>query len=127
MNILHWVRKENSGLFRSTLELATYEEKQGHKVTMRQPTGGASYYGNGTNPDIELVHSQMSTDSYYNGKPKIMWMHGEPLSSVGNKVSMKAIVDLASKMDAFICMRKDEHIIWDSIKISHVRDKNWQA
>ena len=116
MKILHWVRKENSGLFRSTLELATYEEKQGHNVTLRQPTGGGAYYGNGTDPDIELIHSQLSTESYHNGKPKIMWMHGEPLSSVGNKISMKSIVDLASQMDAFICMRKDEQIIWNSIK-----------
>ncbi len=116
MKILHWLRKENSGLFRTTLELATYEKKQGHDVTLRQPTGGDAYYGNGTDPDVELIHSQMAAESYYNGKPKFMWMHGEPLSSTGNKISMKAIVDLASKVDAFLCMRKDEHIIWNSIK-----------
>lgn len=116
MNLLHWVRKENSGLFRSTLELATYEEKQQHQVTLRQPTGGNPIYGNGTNPDVELVHSQMAIESYYNGKPKFMWMHGEPLSSVGNKISMKAIVDLAPSMEAFICMRREEHSVWNSIK-----------
>jgi len=116
MNILHWVKKEHSGLFRTTLELATYEEKQGHKVTLRQPTGGDAIYGNGGDPDVELVHSQMAPESYYNDAPKFMWMHGEPLSSVGNKVSMRAIVDLASKMDAFICMRREEQIVWNSIK-----------
>jgi glycosyltransferase involved in cell wall biosynthesis len=116
LNLLHWVKKENSGLFRSTLELATYEEKAGHTITLRQPTGNGALYGNGATPDVELVHSQLSIDSYYNGSPKFMWMHGEPLSSVGNGVSMKAIVDLAPMMDAFICMRKEEHIIWNSIK-----------
>ena len=116
MNIKHWVRKENSGLFRTTLELAEAEERQGHEVTLVQPTEEKIFYGNGHEPDIELVHSQMSVNSYYNGKPKGMWMHGEPLSSVGNKVSMKAIVDMAPKMEFFICMRKEEHIIWNSIK-----------
>lgn len=29
---------------------------------------------------------------------------------------MKAIVDLAPMVDAFICMRKEEHIVWNSIK-----------
>lgn len=124
MNILHWVRKEHSGLFRSTLELATYEEKAGHTITMRQPTGDDKpLYGNGHNPDIELIHSQMSINSYFNDKPKFMWMHGEPLSSVGNGVSMKAIVDLAPKMDAFICMRKDEHVIWNSIRKTYLVPK----
>jgi hypothetical protein len=45
-----------------------------------------------------------------------MWMHGEPISSVGNGISMKAIVDLAPLCDAFICMREDEFAIWSSIK-----------
>ena len=117
MNILHWVKKENSGLFRSTLELAVYEEKAGHGVTLRQPTGDDPVlYGNGHKPDIELIHSQMSINSYHNDRPKLMWMHGEPLSSVGNKVSMQAIVDLAPAMDAFICMRREEQIVWNSIK-----------
>lgn len=116
MNITHYVRKEESGLFRSTLELATYEEKQGHNVTLRQPTGSDAIYGNGSDPDVELIHSQLPPESYYNNVPKFMWCHGEPLSSVGNKVSMKAIVDMASKVDAFVCMRREEQIIWNSIK-----------
>ena len=116
MKILHWARKENSGLFRSMLELATYEEKQGHKVAIKEPTESKPVYGTMSQPDVELVHSQMSPNSYHNGTPKFMWMHGEPLSSVGNRVSMKAIVDLAPQMDAFICMREEEHIIWNSIK-----------
>ena len=117
MNILHWVKKENSGLFRTTLEIAHYEERQGHGVTLQAPTDEKLLYGNGKlSPDIESIHSQISVRSYHNGVPKFMWMHGEPLSSVGNKVSMKAIVDLAPMCEAFICMRREEKIIWASIK-----------
>lgn len=116
MNILHWVRKENSGLFRSTLELAVYEEKQGHSIELRQPAENKPIYGKVEKPDIELIHSQLSVESYHNDIPKIMWMHGEPLSSVGNGVSMKSIVDLAPLMEAFICMRQEEQAIWNTIK-----------
>jgi glycosyltransferase involved in cell wall biosynthesis len=98
------------------LELATYEEKAGHEIAIKSPGDGVSIYGGEFVPDIELVHSQLNVRSYHNGIPKIMWMHGEPLSSVGNKVSMKAIVDLAPQMEAFICMRREEQIIWNTIK-----------
>jgi len=50
-------------------------------------------------------------------------MHGEPLSSVGNGVSMQAIVDLAPAMDAFICMRKEELSSWNSIKRTYLVSK----
>jgi len=113
---MHYVKKENSGLFRSTLELVNAEEKQGHAVTMREPTGEAPIYGTLKEGDVEIVHSQLPMTNYHNGKPKFMWMHGEPLSSVGNGVSMKAIVDLAPRMEAFLCMRAEEQIIWNSIK-----------
>lgn len=116
MNLMHYVKKENSGLFRSTLELATYEEKQGHKIMMREPSSEAPLYGKLDAWDVDIIHSQMPITQYHNGKPRFMWMHGEPLSSVGNGVSMKAIVDLAPMMDAFVCMRKEEQIIWSSIK-----------
>ena len=52
-----------------------------------------------------------------------MWMHGEPLSSVGNGISMKAIVDLAPVCDAFICMREDERLVWNSIKRTYLVPK----
>jgi len=116
LNLMHYVKKENSGLFRTTLELANYEEKQGHGVCLREPQAEGAIYGVMREPDVELVHSQMPITQYHNGNPKFMWMHGEPLSSVGNGVSMKAIVDLAPVMDAFIAMRKDELIVWNSIK-----------
>jgi glycosyltransferase involved in cell wall biosynthesis len=125
MNILHWVKKENSGLFYTTLEIAANEENQGHEVTLRQPSGqDTPFYGNGATPNVELVHSQLSIDSYFNRtRPKFMWMHGEPLSSVGNGVSMDAIVELAPEMNAFICMRKDEYSVWNSIKTTYLVPK----
>lgn len=116
MNLMHYVKKESSGLFRSTLELAVYEEKAGHKVELKEPSSEAPLYGRLTEWDVDVIHSQMPITQYHNGKPRFMWMHGEPLSSVGNGVSMRAIVDLAPMMDAFICMRREEHIIWNSIK-----------
>lgn len=116
MNIMHYVKKENSGLFRSTLELATYEQKQGHGVMLKEPSSEAPLYGRMDDWNVDVVHSQMPISQYHNDKPRFMWMHGEPLSSVGNGVSMKAIVDLAPAMDAFICMRKEEQIVWNSIK-----------
>lgn len=120
MKLRHWVKKENSGLFRTTLELATYEEKAGHKVVLVNPSDNATMYGRANEPDVEVIHSQFGIQEYHKGKPTFMWMHGEPLSSVGNGVSMKAIVDLAPLCDAFIAMRGDEHIIWNSIKRTYL-------
>ncbi len=122
MKILHYMKRENSGLTRTTLELAAYEEKHGHLALIKEPSGGM-VYGIESEPDIESIHSQMPITSYHNGKPKFMWMHGEPLSSVGNGISMKAIVDLAPKMDAFLCMRKEEWPIWNSIKRTYLVPK----
>jgi glycosyltransferase involved in cell wall biosynthesis len=123
MKILHWMKRENSGLARSTIEVAAYEEKAGHEVAVRQPGDDGLLYGRMTNPDIHCIHSQLGIKTYHDGVPKIMWMHGEPISSVGNGVSMKAIVDLAPVVDAFICMRKEELAIWDSIKRTYLVPK----
>ena len=115
MIIQHHMKKENSGLARSTLEIVAAEENQGHKACIKEPSGGV-IYGREVTPDIHCVHSQLPIDAYFDNIPKVMWMHGEPLSTVGNGVSMKAIVDLAPKMDAFIAMREDEVPVWDSIR-----------
>lgn len=123
MNILHWLKKERSGLATSTLELAAYEERQGHAVCIREPGDDSLVYGRGEEPDIHLVHSQIHPRAYHDGIPKIMWMHGEPLSSVGNGVSMRAIVDLAPLMDAFICMREEELDVWNAIKRTYLVPK----
>ena len=123
MKILHWMKKENSGLARTTLEIANYEERQGHTVAIKQPGEDQPIYGINRDMDVECIHSQLQPSSYHNNKPKFMWMHGEPLSSVGNKISMKAIVDLAPAIDAFICMRQEELIIWNSIKRTYLVTK----
>ena len=122
MKIGHWMRKEKSGLAFTTLELVQAEEQLGHDVFLREPTDadglpGQLLYGQeNLDCDVECVHSQMPFTSYFSGKPKFLWMHGEPLSSVGNGVSMKAIVDMAPKVDALICMRQEELSIWNTIK-----------
>lgn len=122
MNIQHYMKNEKSGLAFSTLELVAAESKLGHGVCVREPTDAAGFPGKSLygDPelkfDIECIHSQMPMTSNFNGVPKFLWMHGEPLSSVGNGVSMKAIVDMAPKMAAFIAMRKEEQVIWNTIK-----------
>jgi len=117
VKIVHWMKKENSGLARSTIEVVKYEALAGHEVCIKQPTEENILYGDDiAEPDIHSIHSQINLKTYHDRKPKIMWMHGEPLSSVGNGISMKAIVDLAPMCDAFICMREEEELIWSSIK-----------
>ncbi len=129
MNIEHFAKNEKSGLMFTTLEVVQAEEQQGHGVLLREPTGaegmpGEVLYGDKDLPtDVECIHSQMPLTSYFNRKPKFLWMHGEPLSSVGNGVSMKAILDMAPKVDAFIAMRKEEYPIWNSIKRTYVVPK----
>lgn len=128
MKLMHYMKRETSGLAFSTLELVAAEEKLGHGATIREPNGGILYQGRGgpadaSEADIELIHSQLPIASYGNSKPKVMWMHGEAISSVGNGVSMKAIVDLAPMCDAFICMRQEEHAYWNAIKRTHLVPK----
>ena len=116
MNIIHYMKREDSGLARCTLELSKYEEMQGHTVCVKEPNADTTISGHSGDIDVHCVHSQLSIDSFFDNKPKFMWMHGEPLSSVGNGVSMKAICDLSPKIDAFLAMRKEEVPIWSSIK-----------
>ncbi len=124
MKIMHQMKKENSGLARTSLELAKYEEKAGHQVVVKQPGEDSIIYGiDDGKEDVTCIHSQLNIKNYHDNKPKFMWMHGEPLSSVGNGVSMKAIVDLAPMTDAFICMRKEEWSIWNSIKRTYLVPK----
>lgn len=124
MNIMHHARRENSGLMHTTLELAEEEQRQGHGIRMQEPSGKTplleTFEGS---PDIHCIHSQLSQLSYHDDIPKLMWMHGEPLGSVGNGISMRAIVDLASSCEAFICMRKEELPVWNAIRKTHLVTK----
>jgi len=73
-------------------------------------------YGVDKGTDIHVIHSQLNFKYYHDGVPKVMFLHGEPLGSVANGISMKAILELAPSVDAFICMREEEQLIWNSIK-----------
>jgi glycosyltransferase involved in cell wall biosynthesis len=118
LKILHWQNQEDSGLTNTTRELVKYEELAGHTVAIRQPTGGGLLYGRLTTKeyDIACAHHQMDPQCYHDGKPKFLWCHGEPLSSVGNGISMKAVVEMAPMCSAFIAMRKEEVAVWKAIK-----------
>ena len=121
MKIVHFMKKENSGLARCTLELAKYEERLGHQAVIKEPGNNMPIYGiEGDGGDIEIIHSQLPPEHYFNNTPRIMVQHGEPLSSVANGVSMKAICDLSSKVDAFLCFRREEWPIWSMIKRTHL-------
>lgn len=125
MNISHHMRRENSGLVHSTLELVEEEQRQGHGVRVVEPSNGvtAMFETFEGKPDVHCIHSQLSPHTYHDKVPKLMWMHGEPLGSVGNGVSMRAIVNLAPSCEAFICMRKEEWSVWDAIKRTYVVPK----
>lgn len=109
------MRKENSGLARTTIEHAKYEERLGHEVAIREPQGQL-LWGKKFDPDVITIHSQLNPEFYHENVPKIFLTHGEPLSSVGNGISFKAIIDLAPIVDAFICMRRGELPVWSMIK-----------
>ena len=115
MKIIHWMQKEASGLVQTTLELANEEIKQGHEVCIRVPHTEESIFGSIDKPDIHCIHTQLGRSAYYDDIPKFLWMHGEPLTSVANRQSMRAITELAAHSDACICMRRDEWIIWKHI------------
>jgi glycosyltransferase involved in cell wall biosynthesis len=123
MKIRHWMRREKSGLAFTALELVEAEERQGHRVDLRQPDESLLYGGFEGDPDVHLIHSQIHPRTYHDRIPKFLICHGEPLSSVGNGVSMRAIVDLAPICEAFIAMRQEEWSAWQSVKKTYVVPK----
>lgn len=125
MRLQHWMKSEVSGLAFTTLEIVAEEERQGHVVCICEPSGNVLYGQPFPNNDydVDLIHSQFPISEYANGKPRFLFCHGEPLSSVGNGVSMKAILDLAPLCDAFICMRKEEQSYWSLLKRTYCVNK----
>jgi glycosyltransferase involved in cell wall biosynthesis len=115
VKIQHIMNQEDSGLGRTTMELAKYEVLAGHQAIIRNTSGGL-IYGRGKEYDITCAHHQLDSTQYHDGKPKFLWCHGEPLSSVANGISMRAVVEMAPMCSAFIAMRKDEVPIWKAIK-----------
>ena len=117
MKILHWLKKENSGLFRTTVELAKYEEKAGHVVAFRQPAQNETFYGfRDDDFDLHCIHSQINPHYYKDGKPKLLFLHGEPDYGMMTKVSTQAIMDLIPVVDAFVAFNPAEARIWNSFK-----------
>jgi glycosyltransferase involved in cell wall biosynthesis len=123
MKLMHWMRQETSGLAFTTLEMVAEEERQGHQVCVREPSGNILCGTTFDEWDVDLIHSQFPIQQYGRRRPTFLWCHGEPLSSVGNGVSMKAIVDMAPLCDAFICMRKEEYAYWNTIKRTYLVPK----
>lgn len=115
MKILHWLKKENSGLFRTTVELAKCEENLGHNVAFRTPTENQTFYGFGDDkPDIHCIHSQIHPHYYKDGIPKVLFLHGEPDYGMMVKVSTQAILDLIPVVDCMVAFNPDEGKIWNS-------------
>ena len=117
------MRRENSGLVHTTLEVVEEEQRQDHQIRVIEPSGDTLMETFDGKPDVHCIHSQLHISAYHDKVPKIMWMHGEPLGSVANGISMRAIVDLAPVCEAFICMRKEEWPVWDSIRRTYVVQK----
>jgi glycosyltransferase involved in cell wall biosynthesis len=124
MKILHWLKMENSGLFRTTIELAKYEEKAGHTVALREPRNSKTFYGFADDDfDIHCIHSQINPHYYKDKRPKLLFLHGEPDYGVLYKISTNAIMDLVPVVDAFIAFNEAEGKIWNSFKRTYVIPK----
>lgn len=124
MKILHWLKKENSGLFRTVVELAKYEERAGHKVALRQPAENQTFYGfKDDNFDIHCIHSQINPVYYKDGKPKVLFLHGEPDYGMLVKISTSAILDLIPVIDCMIAFNEAEAKIWNSFHRTYVITK----
>lgn len=124
MKIVHWVKKENSGLFRTAFELANEEEKAGHKISLRTPKEQQLIHGfAGEKFDIHCIHSQLPPIYYKDRRPKILFLHGEPDYGMLYKVSATAIMDLATLVDAFVAFNEKEARLWESFKRTYVIPK----
>lgn len=124
MRILHWVKKEKSGLFRTTIELAKYEQKAGHIPSLRIPNTNETFYGPKDDDfDIHCIHSQIHPHYWKDNKPKLLFLHGEPDYGMLLKVSTQAILDLVPLADAFITFNPQEAKIWNSFKRTYTIPK----
>ena len=124
MKILHWLKKEKSGLFQTTVELAKYEEKLGHIVALREPAKNETFYGfRDDDFDIHCIHSQINPHYYKDGKPKILFLHGEPDYGMMNKISIQAILDMVSVIDCMVSFHPDEARMWNSFKRTYTITK----
>lgn len=99
------------------MELAKYEERAGHLVALRMPAQNETFYGfRDDDFDIHCIHSQIHPHYYKDGKPKILFLHGEPDYGMLTKVSTQAIMDMIPVVDCFITFNEQEGKIWNSFK-----------
>lgn len=124
IKILHWLKKEQSGLFKTVVEIAKYEEKLGHHVALRTPKENQTFYGfTDDDFDVHAVHSQINPHYYKDDKPKVLFLHGEPDYGMLHKISTQAIMDLIPLMDCLVAFNPDEGKIWDSFKRTYTIPK----
>jgi glycosyltransferase involved in cell wall biosynthesis len=124
LKIVHWVKKEDSGLFRTTFELAEYERRAGHEISLRTPKEKTVLHGfEDNNFDIHCIHSQIASAFYKDNRPKVLFLHGEPDYGMLYKISTSAIMDLVSIVDAFIAFNEKEAVLWNSFKRTYVITK----
>ena len=124
MKIVHWVKKENSGLFRTTFELAEYEKRTGCEVSLRTPKEQELISGfAGDDFDLHCIHSQIPPTFYKDSRPKILFLHGEPDYGLFHKTSTNAIMDLVPIVDAFVTFNEAEARLWNSFKRTYVIPK----
>jgi glycosyltransferase involved in cell wall biosynthesis len=124
LKIVHWLKKENSGLFRTTFELAVNEEKLGHEVSLRTIAERQTFYGfQGDDFDLHCIHSQLPPIFWKDSRPKMLFLHGEPDYGMLHKISTSAIMDLAPVVDAFIAFNEKEAALWNSFKRTYVIPK----
>ncbi len=108
----------------TTMELAKYEEKLGHQVALREPAKNETFYGfRDDDFDVHCIHSQIHPHYYKDGKPKILFLHGEPDYGMMNKVSINAIMDMVSFIDCMVSFHPDEARMWNSFKRTHTITK----
>ena len=124
MKILHWLKKETSGLFNTTIELAKMEENLGHLVALRDPHTNETFYGfRDDDFDVHAIHSQIFPHYAKDKKPKFLFLHGEPDYGMLHKVSTTAIMDFVPIADCFIAFNEQEARLWQSFKRTYVIPK----
>jgi len=124
LKIVHWLKKENSGLFRTTFELAKNEEALGHEISLRTPKEQQLIYGfGGEEFDIHCIHSQIPPAYFKDKRSKVLFLHGEPDYGMLYKVSTSAIMDLVPIVDAFIAFNPAEARLWETFKRTYVIPK----
>jgi len=88
------------------------------------PAQNETFYGfRDDDFDIHCIHSQIHPHYYKDGKPKVLFLHGEPDYGMLTKVSTQAIMDLIPIVDCFVSFNEAEAKIWNSFKRTYTISK----